>query len=255
MRYNVKTLADISKISVRTLHHYDQIGLLSPSIRMRGHRYYGHKELLLLHEILFFKEMGLSLKKIKVVLDSSSSSRLYVLSTQKQKLQKEIERLQKVCESIDKTIAHYKGKKMSALEIHQQFQHFENKMKGMEAVFEKEFGEKFLNNRDKIAKEMSKEELESYAEKSMKFAAKIVAAINENLPINSVEVQELMQEHFDLSTKFCPTTKSEYLASRNYLKEDSPFREYYAILHPKLPEFLYEAMGSFAAKAFPDGDV
>jgi len=252
MRYNIKALAELSKISVRTLHHYDQMGLLTPSIRMGGQRYYGHKELMLLSEILFCKEMGLSLKKIKVVLDSSSASRMYILSAQKQKLEKEIERLQKVCESIDITIDYYKGKKMSAQEIRQHFQNCENKMKGMEEIFESTFGKGSLKKIDKISKEISKEELEGYAEKSKGFEVRLLAAINENLPPSSPEVQSLMEDIFAISSRFHSITKNEYLLSRNHLKTASPVRECYFALHPKLPEFVYEAMGIFADHFFTE---
>ncbi len=58
MSYTVKELADLSGVSVRTLHYYDEIGLLQPSyIETNGYRYYEEKELLLLQQILFFREL------------------------------------------------------------------------------------------------------------------------------------------------------------------------------------------------------
>ena len=71
MLYTVKQLADISGISGRSLRFYDQIGLLKPAFYGDNqYRYYQHNQLLRLQQILFFKELGFSLNKIKRILDS-----------------------------------------------------------------------------------------------------------------------------------------------------------------------------------------
>ncbi|MDD4777522.1 MAG: MerR family transcriptional regulator [Fermentimonas sp.] len=68
--FTVKKLAEISGVSVRTLHYYDQIGLLSPKIRTeKKYRLYGNDELLRLQQILFFREMDFQLKDIIDILD------------------------------------------------------------------------------------------------------------------------------------------------------------------------------------------
>ena len=57
MGYTVKMVADLAGVSVRTLHHYDQIGLLKPASRNHArYRFYGEAELLRLQQILFFSE-------------------------------------------------------------------------------------------------------------------------------------------------------------------------------------------------------
>lgn len=257
MEYSVKDLAEITKVSVRTLQYYDEIGLLGPKVRMGGgRRCYGVKELLLLNEILFFKEMGLSLKKIKSILETSSSGRLYVLSAQKQKMEEKIERLQGVCKSIDKVIEHYKGKKMSAAEIRGQFDSFEKKMREFEGaitqVYGKEKSDEWAARGKEIAKTFTKEELEEFAEKNKNFSERLVAAIVADLPRDSVEVQDLMREHYDLSTQFGPMGREMYMASRENLRQGAAFYKFYLELHPKFPEFFYEAMGVFAENHFWD---
>lgn len=63
-KYTVSLVARISGVTVRTLQHYDKIGLLKPAERARsGYRYYGKDELYRLQQILFFKELGFSLKR------------------------------------------------------------------------------------------------------------------------------------------------------------------------------------------------
>lgn len=65
--YSVKQLAQLAGVSIRTLHHYDQIGLLKPERRAdSGYRYYGKPELLRLQQILFYRELKYPLKQIIV---------------------------------------------------------------------------------------------------------------------------------------------------------------------------------------------
>ncbi len=67
---HVKRLADLAGVSVRTLHHYDRIGLLVPSAHTpAGYRLYGTDDLLRLHQILFYRELGLALSEISGILD------------------------------------------------------------------------------------------------------------------------------------------------------------------------------------------
>ena len=71
MEYTVQKLADLAGISIRTLHYYDEIGLLKPgSILPNGYRHYGEKELIRLQQILYFRELDFSLEEIKQILDN-----------------------------------------------------------------------------------------------------------------------------------------------------------------------------------------
>ena len=68
--YSVKKLSDLAGVSVRTLHLYDEIGLLKPSVRTSaGYRLYGERELLRLQQVLFYKELDFSLQEIAAILD------------------------------------------------------------------------------------------------------------------------------------------------------------------------------------------
>ena len=74
--HTVKQLARLSGVSVRTLHYYDQIGLLRPAqVGANGYRYYGRGELLRLQQILLHRELGLPLDAIAAVLDDSDRGR------------------------------------------------------------------------------------------------------------------------------------------------------------------------------------
>ena len=73
MKMQVKEFAELTGVSVRTLHYYDEIGLLSPACvdKFTGYRYYDENSLLRMQEILFYRELDFSLKNIKVILSSA----------------------------------------------------------------------------------------------------------------------------------------------------------------------------------------
>ena len=69
MAYTVKQLATMSGVSVRTLHFYDETGLLKPAYNgSNGYRFYEEPQLLTLQQILFYRELGFELKKIERIL-------------------------------------------------------------------------------------------------------------------------------------------------------------------------------------------
>lgn len=103
--FTVKKLAEISGVSVRTLHYYDQIGLLRPTIRTEKlYRLYGNNELLRLQQILFFREMDFPLKDIIDILDEPGYNLSEALIHHRSALLKRKKRLSALIRTIDKTI-------------------------------------------------------------------------------------------------------------------------------------------------------
>ena len=97
MSYTVKKLADLSGVSVRTLHYYDEIGLLKPAYHSEsGYRYYEEEQLLLLQQILFFRELEFPLKDIRRVLESNDFSKIKALSSHKKTFLKSLDRTKKL---------------------------------------------------------------------------------------------------------------------------------------------------------------
>lgn len=106
----VRQVARISGVSVRTLHHYDEIGLLKPaSIGRNRYRYYGEEELLRLQQILLHRELGLALTEIGVLLDDPGFDRLAALRLQRDRLAQEAKRYAQLVRTIDRTIASLNG--------------------------------------------------------------------------------------------------------------------------------------------------
>lgn len=105
-----KELADIAGISVRTLHYYDTIGLLSPEIdRENGYRNYSDQDVSTLQQILFFRQLNFKLTQIKDILNSPKYHQTEALLEQKDIILKEQTRLNNILKLIDKTIQAERG--------------------------------------------------------------------------------------------------------------------------------------------------
>lgn len=106
----VKQVAKLSGVSVRALHHYDEIGLLKPaSIGRNRYRYYGREELLRLQQILLHRELDIPLGEIGAILDGPGFDQLQALRQQREKLAAEAERYAELVRTIDRTIASLHG--------------------------------------------------------------------------------------------------------------------------------------------------
>lgn len=102
--YLIKKVSDISGVSVRTLHHYDEIGLLSPRKNENGYRYYSEDDMSLLQMILFYKYLGFTLKQIKELLQQDENELLTHLKKQLILMQAENQRLLTLIDTLEKTI-------------------------------------------------------------------------------------------------------------------------------------------------------
>ena len=105
-RYTVNQVAQMSGVSVRTLHHYHEIGLLIPAtLGENRYRYYAEADLLRLQQILFYRELGMPLKQIAAILDEPSFDRVAALREHRARLEGEANRYRELIGTIDWTLA------------------------------------------------------------------------------------------------------------------------------------------------------
>src|SRR5688572_4968805 len=117
MAYTVKQVATMSGVSVRTLHFYDEAGLLKPAYHGdNGYRYYEEPQLLTLQQILFYRELGFELKRIREVLGREDFEKIAALESHRKVLQKSLTRTHELIETIDRTIDHLKGARSMKVE-------------------------------------------------------------------------------------------------------------------------------------------
>jgi DNA-binding transcriptional MerR regulator len=134
MAFTVGELAKLTGITVRTLHHYDEIGLVQPSDRTRaGYRLYGDDDVLRLQQVLVYKELGLPLDEIAAVLDDPAHSRGDALQRHRAALLAKRARLDAMLASLDAAIRHEKGTTMEANEVKALFDGFDHEQYNDEA--------------------------------------------------------------------------------------------------------------------------
>ena len=149
----IKKVSEISGVSVRTLHHYDEIGLLSPKKNENGYRYYSEDDMSFLQMILFYKYLGFPLKQIKELLKQEDPEILYHLKKQLVLMQKEKQKLLTLIDTLEKTIESRERKiTMSTKEKFKGFTYQDNEKYKQKAIdlYGKEVIEEAVKNADLI---------------------------------------------------------------------------------------------------------
>jgi DNA-binding transcriptional MerR regulator len=253
MVYTVKQLSELSGITVRTLHYYEEANLLKPAYYgTNGYRYYGEKELLKLQQILFFKELGFSLSQIKKVLGRSDFDQLAALYSHRKGLRGELERIGRLIETIDKTINHMKGnQKMKEEDIYCGFltkekqREYHTYLKNKISADHPSFAEC-----EKNIQHFTKADWEKYKNESDISMRELAKLLEIKLPANSTEVQKIVQKHYQWLKKFWTPDKESYIGiGQMYTEfEWKKYFETYDPHHPRLAQYLAEGMKIFAER-------
>lgn len=158
----VKQVSDLTGISVRTLHYYDEIGLLKPSeITEAGYRLYDDESLKTLQQILFFKELDIPLKVVKGIISDQYFDKIQALKNQEKLLILKRDRLNDLIELINKTIKGENTMSFKEFDMSEYFNALEEFKKEHEDKVIKYYGstdkynetvELLKSNEDKIAK-------------------------------------------------------------------------------------------------------
>ncbi len=247
MGYTVNQLAQLAHISVRTLHYYDEIGLLKPSSVMKnGYRFYEEKEFIRLQQILFFRELEFTLDDIKRMLNRPNFSVLEALRDQKKLMQLKQTRLTNLVKTIDKTIrAMTKNQKMDKEEMYDAFK--DDEVKEYQEEVKARWGstEAYKQSQTKV-NNMTKKEMDKLKEDGKKFTEELAKAMDK--PIHSKEVQALIQKHYDSINFFYDCNLTMYGNLARMYVEDPRFKANYDTVKPGLAEYLQKAIQYYTEK-------
>lgn len=244
-RLTVRQLAQTAGVSVRTLHHYDKIGLLKPGIRAASrYRYYGNQEALRLQQILLYRELGMELSAIREILDDPEFDVLEALRNHRVALKKQRERLQTLLRTIDTTILSLEQKRatMDYRDFYKGFTAEEAEAYRKEA--EERWGKDVIEESHNRLRKLSKNEWEELMAFGEQLNEQLAAHVGVSDPA-SAEVQQLISLHFDFVGKHFDVTREIYRSLGNMYAEDERFRAYYDKYHPELAEFLRDAIHVF----------
>ncbi|MGG3521124.1 MerR family transcriptional regulator [Bacillus pseudomycoides] len=239
MTMRVKEVADLVGISVRTLHHYDEIGLLTPDETTEsGYRLYSNENLETLQQILFFKELGFPLKKIKEIIMSPSFDREEALQLHKKMLLEKRARLDKVIATIDKTIKHTKGE--IQMTNKEKFEGFDFSQNPYEQEARERWGDEAVDKANKTAAGMPKEKQEEFNGIYRK-----LATLRNGAP-DSKEVQEAIQEWYDYLQNFGQYSLETFKGLGQMYVDDERFTKNIDQFGEGLAQFMCDAMAVYA---------
>jgi len=255
MAYTVKKLSELSKVTIRTLHFYEEEGILKPSYYgANGYRYYEEKELLDLQQILFFKELGFTIKEIKKVLGKSDFDQLSALYAHQKSLKLQKKKTEQLLVTIDKTIKHIKGaKKMKDQEIFNGFNIKLVKQTSSNAPYaaEEELLTKSVRNPTKNIEDVEKRGKEFYeniTDTAHSIFKELIRCIKEGLHPSSTEVQRIIKKHHNLANQIHYANKEVYKAMAQLYKAHPEFKKQLDSFHQHLSHFMAEGMIFFANK-------
>ena len=254
-QYTVKQAAKLSGVSVRTLHHYDEIGLLKPAhLGENRYRYYGREELLRLQQILFHRELGMSLEQVRALLDDPGFDRVEALRAHRGKLETEAERFRHLIRTIDRTIADLNGEKqMSDKQLYEGFS------PEKQAKWEKEIVERFGEaGREKIAESkrnfatMSKEDMAASRAEMEAIHLAFAAAMAAGAKPGDAQVQALAARHYAWVCRAWKPNRAAYIGLGQMYVSHPDFRSTYDAVRPGLAEYLAQAMQLYAEAKLAD---
>lgn len=251
MAYTVKELAKISGVSVRTLHWYDEIGLLKPAyLGANNYRYYEEEQLLVLQQILFFKELGFNLNDIQKLISQNDFDNIKALHAHRKVLEEDISRKKSLIATIDKTIQHLRGKQtMSDKELYHGFDL--SRQKEYEQYLVQYHGtaaEDLLFKSKKRTAKWDKDEWDDVKNQGDAIHKALAHAIELGLKPDSDEVQAIIQRHYHMVERFYNPSKEIYIGLTELYAQHPDFKKFFDIYHPKMIEFIGEAMRFYANK-------
>lgn len=252
--YLVKELAKVAGVSVRTLHHYDAIGLLKPaSIGENGYRYYGREELLRLQQILFYRELEFSLEAISAVLDQPDFDRAAALKRHRKALSARAGRYRRLVKTLDDTLAALQGD--ADMTDENLFEGFApQKQAEYEAWMVDKYGGDTRQKIDRSKNQMAKwsdAEKAAFLKDQKTIAADAGKALAGGLPADGEDMQKVMRRHFFWIEKAWGARPSaEAFTGLGQLYCDHPdLRANYDKVEPGLAEYMAAGMAAYAERA------
>lgn len=249
----VKQLAAISGVTVRTLHHYDEIGLLKPAhIGGNGYRYYGRAELLRLQRILFHRELGVPLGDIAGLLELEGADQVGVLMRHREKLAAERERFRILIETIDRTVADLKGETpMPNADLYRGFS--AEKQAEYEAWLIERYGDPIKDDIARSRKAMAKmneAEQQAVMDQLRDIETALAEGMKRGLDPASGAIDKVITRHraWVAAAWDKPCPPEAYAGLAHMYASHPDFVKRYETIAPGFTDFLVTAMKAHAAK-------
>jgi DNA-binding transcriptional MerR regulator len=246
MEYTVQKLGYLAGVSTRTLRYYDVIGILKPArINSSGYRIYGQSEVDRLQQILFYRELGVSLEGIKDIMTAPAFDGAHALIEHHEKLLEKRTQLDTLIANVEKTIALTGGR--ITMTNKEKFAGFKQKLVDEnEAKYGKEvrakFGDTEMDKSNKKLKNMTEEQYTAVEKLGTNVIDAIAAAFATGDPAG-----ELAQKAADLHRQWLSFywdsySKEAHAGLAQMYVDDERFTAFYDAKQPGSAEFLRDAV-------------
>jgi DNA-binding transcriptional MerR regulator len=243
MPLTVGKMAELAGVTVRTLHHYDTLGLLTPGARSEaGYRLYEDADCERLQEILFYRELGFGLEEINTLLQDPDYERVGALRQQRDLLVIRKDRLQTMIGAVETALeAHEKGITMTKKEMFEVFGDFDPA--AHEAEVEERWAGPALKQSKRRMKSYGKEQLKEIMAEAEAIAAQLAERLQAGDAPDALASKDLAEQHrrhidrwfYDCSHEMHAGLGDMYVA-------DPRFTAYYEKYAPGLAEFVRSAI-------------
>ena len=246
MAYSIHQLAKLADISVRTLHHYDAIGLLRPVRSPRNsYRKYEEKDLLKLQQILFFRELEFPLLEIKQILENPSFDTPRALRDQKKLIELKQKRLEGIVRTIEKTIYKVtKNKPMKDEELYNSLNKDEMEQYAKEAKERWGNTDAYKESQKRVAK-ITKADMARIQKEGDTLMKEIAKAMQDGNNVKSEIVQKLIAQHYNNLRHFYEPNLEMYRGLGEMYVSDPRFTEYFEKYAKGLAVFMRDAMTAY----------
>ncbi|GED54007.1 MerR family transcriptional regulator [Brevibacillus borstelensis] len=246
MEYTVQKLGQLAGVSTRTLRYYDEIGILKPArINSSGYRIYGQAEVDRLQQILFYRELGITLDVIKEIVTSPSFSRAQALKEHREQLLDRRKQLDLLIKNVEKTIASMEGR--MTMTDQEKFEGLKQKLiddneKTYGEEIRKKYGDDVVDKSNQKLKNMTQEQLAEVKRLESEVATTLAEAFKTGDPGSA-----LAQKAADLHKQWLMHSWSEYSKEAHaglaqMYVDDERFKAYYDQNQPGMAEFLRDAI-------------
>ncbi|WP_379163764.1 MerR family transcriptional regulator [Paenibacillus sp. sgz5001063] len=246
MEYTVQKLGAIAGVSTRTLRYYDEFGILKPArINSSGYRIYGQAEVDRLQQILFYRELGLSLEGIKELVTAPSFDGAQALREHHGKLLQRRQQLDRLIQNVERTLAQTEGRITMSNE--EKFAGFKQKLiEDNEQKYGQEirgkYGDETVDRSNRKLGDMTEEQHDRVQQLEAEMFAALEQAMEDGDPA-SVLAQKAADLHRQWLTFYWDTyTKEAHAGVAQMYVDDERFTAYYDKTRPGAATFLRDAV-------------
>jgi len=243
--YSVKEFAALARVTVRTLHHYDRIGLLRPTARTdAGYRRYSSDDALRLQQVLFYRELGFPLEEIRRILDAPAFDGVAALREHRKALAARGQTIEQLIRTIDRTLEGLTMKNETVTDGDLYAGFTPEDVEEMEREVDARYDPEIVAESRRRVRNMTKREWSSMKDESDDVCRELARLLDRDPA--SPDVQAVIARHHAGIERFFTCSANTYRGLGELYVSDPRFRAQYDRYADGLADFLSRGMAIYA---------